>query len=495
MLSGEVSVVTESNLKMPASYPEMVTRLVLRTKESFVQSDPHAQPDAFGGDVYISKHRPRSVLAVPLMKQGEIIGLFYVENTKVPDVFTPSAVSTLNLLAPQVAISLENARLYADLVAEVDERQKIEAALRSSEAMLTLGESISQTGSWRWNIATGKATWSAQLYAIMELDPSGPEPQADDILLRIHPEERADILAAHSAAVEELREFNLEYRVVLPNGTIKNFIAIGKPDLQTSGADYVGVVVDVTERRRVDEALRDTQAKLTHAGRLTTMGELAASIAHEVNQPITAIIANGNACLRWLNVERFNPVRAQESAQRIIADGRRAADIISGIRAMARNSPPAFESLDVNGAARDVLALLAREARKRRVRLNSILTPALPFIRGDRTQLQQIFVNLVMNGLEALEERTSERRLLIRTYLNDESTVVISFEDNGPGIAPDDATRIFQPFYTTKSNGVGMGLAICRSIAAAHGGSLTFTPATPAGTVFRLHLPLEQLSS
>jgi predicted ATPase/signal transduction histidine kinase len=493
-LSGETSVLTESNLETPVSYPEMVARLVLRTKESFVLSDPHSEPDAFGQDDYISSRRPRSVLAVPLMKQGLIIGLLYVENTKVPDVFTPSAVSTLNLLAPQVAISLENARLYADLVAEVDERQKVEAALRSSEAMLSLGEAISQTGSWRWNIATGKATWSAQLYTIMELDPSGPEPQADDILLRVHPEERADILAAHATAVAELREFNLEYRVVLPTGTIKNFVAIGKPDLQTSGADYVGVVVDVTERRRVDEALRDTQAKLAHAGRLTTMGELAASIAHEVNQPITAMIANGNACLRWLNSERFNLARAQESAQRIIADGRRAADIITGIRSMARNSPPAFEALDVNGAARDVLALLAREARKRRVRLSSMLTPALPLIRGDRTQLQQVFVNLVMNGLEALEGRATERRLSIQTYLNETSTVVISFEDNGPGIAPDEATRIFQPFYTTKSNGVGMGLAICRSIATAHGGSLTFTPANPAGTVFRLHLPIEQLS-
>jgi predicted ATPase/signal transduction histidine kinase len=492
-LSGDVLVATGDGLKMPVAYPETVARYVLRTRESILLNEPHTRADTFSQDAHIVESRPRSVLSTPLMKQGELIGVLYVENTLVSGVFTPSVVAMLGLLAPQVAISLENARLYADLLVEIEERQRAESALRASEAMLTLGQTISQTGSWRWSIATDRLTWSAQLYAIMGIDPFGPAPRADDILLHIHPDERAEILAAHAKAVAGGRSFRLEFRVVLMDGTTKHLVAIGQPDPDTSGADYVGVVMDVTERRQVDEALRETQDKLAHAGRLTTMGELTSSIAHEVNQPLAAMVANGNACLRWLDPERTNLARARETARRIVADGHRAGDIIASIRSMARNSPPARDLLDINTAVRDVVILLAGEAKKRKIRLDSLLAPTLRPVRGDRTQLQQVFVNLVMNGLEALETAGSsadERRLLVRTAADGRAQVIVTFEDNGPGVDPEAAARIFQPFFTTKTNGMGMGLAICQSIAAAHDGQLTMAPLDPTGTVFRLRLPV-----
>ncbi|HSD39061.1 MAG TPA: AAA family ATPase [Rhodocyclaceae bacterium] len=487
--SGNVSVETGDQLQMHVAYPETVGLFVHRTRETMVLSDPHLGADSLSQDAYIRTHRPRSALAIPLLKQGELIGVLYVENTLVSDVFTPSAIAMLDLLAPQVAISLENARLYADLLAEVEERKKAESALRENEAMLTLGQTISQTASWRWNIASGRATWSAQLYAIMGLDPAGPAPKADDVLLRVHPDERAETLAAHSKAVAEGRSFSLEYRVLLADGTIKHLLGIGQPDPLSAGADYVGVVMDMTERRQMDEALRETQAKLAHAGRLTTMGQLTASIAHEVNQPLAAMVANGSACVRWLDPERTNLERARETARRIVADGHRAAGIIDSIRSMARNNLPARDPVDVNTALRDVVVLLAGEARKRTVRLDTLFAPGLPPVLGDRTQLQQVFVNLVMNGLEAMESEVGERRLLVRTDAEQETHLVISFEDNGPGIDPTVAPNVFQPFFTTKADGMGMGLAICQSIATAHDGTLTVDPADSGGTVFRLRLP------
>ena len=471
-----------------AAFPESVGLYVRRTREALVLNDPHRGSDLFSQDSYVQRHRPRSVVTVPLLKQNALIGLLYVENTFVPDVFTPSAVAMLDLLAPQVAISLENARLYADLVAEVEERHRAEAALRANEAILTLGQTISQTGSWRWNVATGRAAWSAQLYAIMGMDPSGAEPQADDVLLRIHPDERAEILAAHSKAVADGTDFTFEYRVVLADGTTKHLLAIGQPDPLSAGAEYVGVVMDVSERRRVDEALRETQVNLAHAGRLTTMGQLTASIAHEVNQPLAAMVANGSACVRWLDPERTNLERARETARRIVADGHRAATIIESVRSMARNAAPAREDVDLNAALRDVVILLGAEARKRRVRMDTLLTPSLPPVSGDRTQLQQVFVNLAMNGIEALESQEGERRLLVRTAAQSDGHLVVSFEDNGPGIDAAAARNVFQPFFTTKSNGMGMGLAICQSIATAHGGTLTLEATERGGTVFQLRL-------
>lgn len=488
---GDVIVDAGDQLGTAVAYPETVGLFVRRTRETLVLSDPHRGTDSLSQDPYIKQHQPRSVLAIPLLKQGELVGLLYVENTLVSDVFTTSAVAMLDLLAPQVAISLENARLYAELLAEIEERQRAESALRASEAILTLGQTISQTASWRWNIASGRATWSAQLYEIMGLDPDGPEPHADDVLLRVHPDERAEIFAAHAKAVAESRSFTFEYRVVLADGTIKHLLAIGQPDPGSTGAEYVGVVMDVAERRQMDEALRETQAKLAHTDRLTTMGQLTASIAHEVNQPLAAMVANGSACLRWLNPERTNLERARETARRIVADGHRAADIIASIRSMARNSLPARDPVDVNAALQDVVVLLAGEGRKRNVRFDTLFAPQLRVVQGDRTQLQQVFVNLVMNGLEALEGNLGERRLLIRTE-EEETHVVISFEDNGPGIDPTAATRVFQPFFTTKVDGMGMGLAICQSIAAAHAGVLAMAPAESGGTIFSLSLPTNE---
>jgi C4-dicarboxylate-specific signal transduction histidine kinase len=248
--------------------------------------------------------------------------------------------------------------------------------------------------------------------------------------------------------------------------------------------------MDITERKRGEEALRNAQADLTRVARLTTMGELAASIAHEINQPLGAMVVNGNACLSWLAKDQPKLDEARRAAERIVRDGHRAGDIVRSVRALAGKSAPAMTQLDINAAIYEVLVLLHSEFLAHDVALETELSDGLAPVMGDRVQLQQVVLNLIMNGIEAMSTVTQVPRILgVRSQLDGLDHVLVAVEDSGPGFAPEAADRLFEAFFTTKPSGMGMGLSVCHSIINAHGGRLWASPGSPRGAVFKFTVP------
>jgi NO-binding membrane sensor protein with MHYT domain len=254
-------------------------------------------------------------------------------------------------------------------------------------------------------------------------------------------------------------------------------------------ADLVALFASVSKRKRADEALRQTQADLAHIQRATTMGELAASITHEVNQPLGAMVNNASACVRWLAAQNLE--EAQRSAALVIADGHRAADIIGRIRALIKKEPPRKNALEVNEAIVEVIALTRGEMMKNNVAVQTQLAEGLPRIPGDRVQLQQVLLNLILNAVEAMSGvREGARALLISTGLEASGGVLVTVQDSGPGLNPESFERLFDSFYTTKPGGMGMGLSICSSIVEAHGGRIWATPNAGPGITVQFTLPI-----
>ncbi len=394
--------------------------------------------------------------------------------------------SRLSRLVPSVQRALRETQERA-------ERKRAEEALRRSETFLAEGQRISHTGSWGWNIATGKLEWSEEHRRIFGFDPNAAEPTFQLFLERIHPEDQSLVRQIMDEAIRERSGFSLEFRIVLPDGSIKHLHGMGRPVLSTTGNvdDYIGTTMDITERKRGEDALRAAQADLTRVARLTTIGELAASIAHEINQPLGAIVANGNACLRWLAKDQPQLDDARRAAERIVRDGHRAGDIVKSIRSLLGTSAPDMTEIDINDAIREVLILTRSELHEHNIALETELSDGLAPIMGDRVRLQQVILNLMMNAIEAMSGNTNEPRVLrVQSRGDEQGAVLITIEDSGPGIAPEIMERLFEAFFTTKHSGMGMGLSICRSIVNAHGGRLWVSPASPQGAVFQFTVPI-----
>ena len=372
------------------------------------------------------------------------------------------------------------------------EGKRAEEALRESEASLAEGEQISHMGSWRWNQGTGEVRASAELARIFGFDPATGQRSAGRYRERVHPDDRPAVERLVDEAVRDRRAFQHEYRITLPDGTVKHVQAVGRPDTDASGTlEFVGTVIDITERRRAEEALRETQAELTRVARLTTMGELTASIAHEINQPLGAVVNNASACLRWLTAQNLE--EARRSLAMVIADGHRAAEIIARIRALAQKAPPRKDSLDLNDTIRDVIALARNELQAHRVFLQAQLAGDLPLVHGDRIQLQQVLLNLMINALEAMSSAgDGESELVVRSARDAANGVLVAVSDSGPGLDAKGLDRLFEAFYTTKTQGLGLGLAISRRIIEAHGGRLWASANTPRGAVFQFTLPVDE---
>jgi C4-dicarboxylate-specific signal transduction histidine kinase len=248
--------------------------------------------------------------------------------------------------------------------------------------------------------------------------------------------------------------------------------------------------MDITERKRSEEALRSAQADLTRVARLTTVGELAASIAHEIGQPLAGMVTSGDACLRWLATDRPHLDQARRAAERIVRDGHRAVNIIRSVRALAGKSGPEMTDLDINDAIQEILVLMHSELRCHEVLLETALSEGLEPILGDRVQLQQVILNLIMNGIEAMSAVVGQPRVLgVRSQIDGAGDLLVAVEDSGPGLAPELMDRLWDPFFTTKSSGMGLGLTICRSIVDAHGGRLWASPRSPRGAVFQFIVP------
>ena len=374
------------------------------------------------------------------------------------------------------------------LVLDTTERKQAEEKLRRSEANLAQGERISHTGSWTWNVATGECFWSLEHYRIFGLDPATFNPSRDNTQRLIHPDDLPAVQEILERAIRERSDFEVEYRLNHPDGSIRHHRGLGRPVLNGNDLIFTGSVMDITESKRAEEELRRTHEELAHVTRLTLIGELATSIGHEINQPLGAIVNNASACVRLFS----QPGSEQEiraTLADIVSDAHRAGAIIARARALTRRTPFEKCSLSASDIVADVLAVSHNTLMESRITVQTEFPTDLPRFLGDRVQLQQVFLNLLMNSIEAMDGLEEERSVIsIRgetAEIDGEAVVLISVRDHGRGFPCDQAEKLFAPFYTTKSQGMGMGLRISRSIVEAHAGRLwAACNAGPGATLF-----------
>jgi PAS domain S-box-containing protein len=379
---------------------------------------------------------------------------------------------------------------------DIEDRKQAEEALRRSEGYLAEAQGLSHTGSWAYNPSTGETIhWSEEQFRLYGLDPERGIPSFGEILERIHPEDRAPALETFKSSISRGKDYDFHHRAVLPNGTTKYLYSTGHPVFNSSGdvTEFRGIVIDITERKRAEEErkrLRRLEADLAQINRVSVLGELTASIAHEVNQPLSGIVSNGSACLRWLAGDSPNLEETREALLDIVRDGKRAGEIVARIRALTKKTAVAREKLDLNETIQEVLALVGDEARRSSVMVRTLFTDDLSPVAGDRVQLQQVVLNLVLNAIEAMSSIGERARELVITTRNiDAKQVQVTVEDSGIGLDPNAIDKIFDSFYTTKPSGMGMGLSISRSILQAHGGRLWATAKASPGTMFHFTIP------
>jgi PAS domain S-box-containing protein len=453
---------------------ESVARYAARTQEIVILDDASALV-SFSSEDYVRRRQVRSVLCLPLIKQGMLIALLYLENNLAPRVFTPARVAVLKLLASEAATSLENARLYREL----EER---EARIRRLVEANIIGIFIS--------------------------DLEGRIIEANDAFLQMVGYDREDFVAGrvrwadltppewrdrHEQALTELKRTGTvqpyEREYFRKDGSRAPAL-IGSAAFDEQREQGVAFVLDLTERKRAEESLQKMQIELAHANRVATMGQLTASIAHEVKQPIGATVANAQAALRFLRAEVLDLDELRDVLTDIVKDGNRAGDIIDRVRDLIKKAQPRKELLNINEAIREVIELARGETIKNGISVQTDLAEGIPLLEGDRVQLQQVILNLIMNAVEAMSA-TSEgaRELLISSRKTEPDVALIAVRDSGPGLAPATRDQLFDPFYTTKPGGLGLGLSICRSIIETHGGRLSAKTIMPRGAIFEFSLP------
>ena len=380
-------------------------------------------------------------------------------------------------------------------ITDITERKRAETALRQTEAYLEEAQRLSHTGSWAWNVASRENIhWSQEQYRLFGLDPKSDSPSFEAAFQRIHPEDQATFNKVLERAIREKSDFEVEFRIVLPDGSTRYIRSVGHPVFSASGelVEFVGTGMDITERRQAEkerERLRQVQADLAHINRATTMGELTASLAHEINQPITAAATDARTCLRWLARERPDIGEARESAARMVNAVTRAADIVSRLRQLFKKGAPHTDLVDVTEVIQEMVVLLRSEASRHSVSILTELSEDLPRVVADRVQLQQVLMNLMLNGIEAMQDTKSERQLTIRALMAERGQLLISVTDTGVGVSSDQADQIFNAFFSTKAQGTGMGLSISRSIVESHGGRLWAISNSGRGAAFSFTLP------
>ena len=377
--------------------------------------------------------------------------------------------------------------------AEITDRVYAERALKRSEFYLAEAEKISHTGCWARNTATGELFWSQEEWRIFGLDPTNTELSYQVFLNMIHPDDRPSVEIISASAVRSGKPYDIPYRIIFSDGSIRHLHMVGNPVFDESGKvkEYIGVTMDVTHRKHTEAALQEAQSELARVARLTTMGEFAASIAHEINQPLAAIVAHGQAARRWLKRDVPNLAEAQEAVTSAVNAADQASEVITRIRALLRNDKPEYLAVDINSVIRDVIALTNSTLQARDVLVRTRLPADLPQVWGDRIGLQQVIMNLITNGTDAMSSITDRSRILrIESQIEKSGSVLVAVTDAGTGFDPGIAERIFDPLFTTKPNGMGLGLSICRSIIEAHGGRLWASPGSPHGAVFQFTMPI-----
>ena len=454
--------------------PESLIRYAMRTREAIILDDAASQ-SPFSADPYIVQRRARSILCLPLINQGKLAGSLYLENNLTPRVFTRERITVLKVLASQAAISLENTRLYRDLE---DREGKIRRLV------------------------------DANIIGIFVGDLEGRILEANDAFLRIIGYDRGELVSSSVRWSEltppEWHERNLRTVAELSSaGTVQVFekeyfrkdgtrvpVLIGAALFKEGGNEGVVFVLDLTERKRAEEALRELESNLAHMNRVSMMGELAASLAHEITQPITSARNNARAAQNFLDMRPPDLGEVREALACVVGDVDRARDIIDRIREHIRKVPPRKERFDLNAAINEVIVLAQNIIVRNGVSVHTQFADGLLPVQGDRVQIQQVVLNLVLNAVEAMGTvEAGGRELLVSTEQAEASGVIVAVRDSGPGIDPAYLERVFEAFYTTKISGVGMGLSICRSIIDACGGRLWAAANEPRGAVFRFALP------
>jgi C4-dicarboxylate-specific signal transduction histidine kinase len=381
--------------------------------------------------------------------------------------------------------------------AEAAERKRAQEKLRHSEAFLVEAQRLSVTGSFAWRVATDEITWSDQLYRTFELDPDTPV-TLEHILSRVHPEDVTTLGEIIARTRRDGGDFEYEHRLQMPDQSVKyvRVVAHAVQDAE-GGLEYIGAVQDVTEHRTSEAALNKARSDLAHVARVTSLGALTASIAHEVNQPLSGIITNASTCLRMLVAEPPNMEGARETVRRMIRDGNRASEVITRLRALFARKGVTSEPVDLNETIREVIAMSLSELQSGRVVLRTELAEELPAVIGNRVQLQQVILNLLRNAAEAMGEvEDRPRELLVSTEPEgDDDAVRLSVRDVGSGIAPDTEDHLFEAFYTTKAQGMGIGLSVSRSIIEQHHGRLWVTRNEGPGATFAFTLPAAEANT
>src|ERR671914_714936 len=386
-------------------------------------------------------------------------------------------------------ISLDGPPSFTGYLRDITERKQSEEELRRGEAFLAEGQQLSRVGSFFWRIATDEIMWSEQMYRIFEID-RAVRVTLEVIGTRVHPED----LSAFKEQIERARldgsDLQLEIRLQMPDRTVKYVHIVAHCRDNRGRREYIGAVQDVTQRRLSEEALAKVRSELAYVARVTSLGVLTASIAHEVNQPLAGIITNASTCLRMLGADPPDVDGARETARRTIRDGNRASDVITRLRALFDKKGFTLESFDLNAASREVIALSLSDLKRHRVILQSELAGDLPFITGDRIQLQQVILNLVRNAADAMVDvHDRPRQLLIKTEREDGNRVRVTVRDAGMGLPPQNLDSLFDAFYTTKSAGMGIGLFVSRSIVERHQGRLWAEPNDGSGATFSFSIP------
>ena len=367
--------------------------------------------------------------------------------------------------------------------------------LRQQQAYLAEAQSLTHIGSWATNFDTGQILHlSDEVFRLHGFDPKqGPIP-LERFYDTLHPEDKPAVMATLENAIRTRTDYDIrEFRICLSDGTIRFLRTKGHHNRSGEIGEYVGITVDISERKHAEqerERLRQLEADLAHINRVNMLGELAAALAHEIKQPIAASITSANACLRWLAHNPPDLERARAAAIRVEQEGNRAADVINNLRSFYKKGAPAKRRMvDVKDIIREITVLLGDEALRHSVTIRSELDEHVPDILADRVQLQQVFMNLMLNAIEAMKETSGE--LTIRSGLNPEGQLFISISDTGVGLPLENTERIFDAFHTTKPQGTGMGLAITRSIVESHGGRIWATRNQGAGATFHFTLPVE----
>jgi len=579
--------------------PESILRYVLHTSESVILDDAAAQSQ-FVADPYICQRRARSVLCLPLLNQAKLIGVLYLENNLAPGVFAPARTAVLKLLASQAAIALQNTQLYRDLEQrQAKIRRMVDAniigifiwdfegrILEANDAFLRI------VGYDRDDLASNRLRWTAltpskwsdrTVQVVAELNRTGfAQPYEKEffrkdgscvpVLIGVAVFEEGGSegvafvldLTERKRSEAALRESEEQWKAVFENnptmffmvdasGTVISVNPFGAEQLGYGVDELIGrpvqilfheadresalrnkasclehpgrtktwelrklrkdggvlwvretgramllkdrpvvlvVSEDITEAKRAAETLREVQTELAHANRVAALGQLTASIAHEVNQPLGAMVNNANAALRFLDRQPLDLEEVREALASIVENGYRAGDVVSRIRAFVKKTPPRLESFDMNEAIREVIVVTRGEAATNGIAVEARLAEGLPPVHGDRVQLQQVMLNLIINAIEAMSDvGEGTRELRIETAKSGSDSVAVAVQDSGPGLGSENLSRAFEAFYTTKPQGLGIGLSICRSIVEAHGGTLGVAANVPHGATFEFTVP------